>query len=187
MQVTELTTPGAVRRAVREKTKELLLGQTGAGANVFISRAIPNEAELLPVINIYTGDENVENFDESPKRYRRNLQLVIEVGLVGDDDDGLDLERDKFGDVIEAIMEEDETLDSLVDTINLVSNELRQDAGGESPSGKLSLTYDVRYFLYPTTKKAVHDFHGADVDWRLKRPEELPDSVDAEDTIDIES
>lgn len=184
--MTELTTPGAVRRAVREKVKEILLGETDAGDAVYISRALPTDAEAMPAISIYTGDEAVELFDQSPKRYQRNLQLLIEVAIAGDTDDELDFERDKFGDKIEAILEEDETLGDLVDSIQLTSNELEQDATGESPTGKLSITYNVRYYLYPTTKEAVNEFEGADVKWRIKRPEELPDSVDAEDTIDVE-
>lgn len=184
--MTALNTPGAVRRAVRERVKTILEGRTPAGGSVFVSRSLPDDAEALPAIGVYTTGENVERFNEAPKDYRRDLSLLIEVKLAGDNDEDLDRKREDFADVIEALIEEDETLGGIVSSLWLTGNEFAESSEGESPLGKISILYTVRYYLDPMKVTDLNEFQGVDVKYRIKRPEELPSTVDAQDTIELE-
>jgi hypothetical protein len=186
--VTALNTPGAVRRAIREKIKAILVGQTPALNSVFISRSLPTEADALPAIGIYTTGETVERFNEAPKDYRRELSLMIEVNIAGDTDDDLDQKREDFADKIESLIEKDETLGGLVDSLWLTANEFAENSEGESPIGKLSVLYTVRFYMDAARPaEDLTEFQGADVDWKIKRPEELPTSVDASDEVNLET
>lgn len=185
--MTALNTPGAVRRAIRERVKEILDGKTPAGAAVFISRSLPTDAEAMPAIGIYITGETVERFNEAPKDYRRDVSLLIEVNLAADTDDELDDKREIFADIIEDILERDETLGGIVDSLWLNGTEFAQDSGGEIPVGKISILYTVRFYLdAQLPSEDLFEFQGADVDWRIKRPEQTPTTVDAEDEINVQ-
>lgn len=185
--MTELSTPGAVRKAVRAKIKEILVNRTDAGRAVYVSRSLPSDAEALPAIGIYTTGENAELFEVSPKLYQRDLSLLIEVNLVGDDDEDLDNQREAFGDVIEGLIEADETLGGLVDSIRLTGNEFAESSEGESPVGKLSILFTVRYYLEAVQKIDLDSLNEVQVNWKMSRPEGLPQEPDAQDVVNFES
>lgn len=184
--MTELNTPGRVRRAIREKVQAILKGRTPAGDSVFVSRAIPSDTEYLPVVLIYTTGERVNDFDESPKRYRREMSLLIECIVAGDDDEDLDDKIEILADAVEALIEDDDQLGMKeVNGTVLSATEFTQDAKSASPVGRLALQYTVTYFIEAIAEKTFDDFKGADVDWRIKRPEQTPTTVDAENTINV--
>ncbi len=186
--MTDLNTPGLVKREIRERIRKILLEKTDARALVFASRTLPNDAEAIPAILIYTLNENTEVFDRSPKRYRRDVSVAIECQTVGDDDNDLDLRLERLGDQVEKALEVDETLGDLVDSLELSGADYKSESNAESPTGNLILRYNVRYYLNALTERIWPPFEEVGNQWKVGHHDGEPDNVvEAEDEIEIET
>lgn len=67
------------RTEVRTAFVTFLAGKIPAITNILGSRHSVIAKEELPLINVYCGDEQAEVFDVSPRRYKRTLEVVIEI------------------------------------------------------------------------------------------------------------
>lgn len=186
--MTNYETPKLVKRKIREYVKNILLDKTPARERVRIGRSVPTQAEDLPTLLVYTQGETVSRFDEAPKSYRRNMNLVIECLEAGDTDDDLDSRLEELGEKVEELIEADETFGGLINKVELSSTSYQTEPDGQSPIGSLVLGFNVDFFTFPKAHEAIDDFKRADVDWKVGHHNASPDAVvDAEDQIDVET
>lgn len=144
--MSETRNPRPIKRLIKEAIRGVLLGKTDAKERVSISQSTPTDDESLPVIRIYALSESVSRFHESPKDYKRALNVTVEIISNGDNDDDLDSHLEDMGEKVEAIMEIDETLGDLVDGLELVSSAYGTSGDGSSFMGSLFLTYEITFY-----------------------------------------
>lgn len=174
------------RRSLKEKISEFILDKTEAGGSVFISRAIPTDIHDLPVILIYMKNEDVELFDESPRRYKRTASVVIECISSGVDDSDADDKVEKIAAQVEDLLTKDETLDCLADDTWLGNINFQSEADGQSPVAAAVLTFNVQYFREPISEQCLPDYLRSGVEWQVGHHDESSDeTIDAEDEFEI--
>jgi hypothetical protein len=186
--VTALNTPGFAKRKIREAIRDTLKGRTSAGDRVFFSRAGSPDADDLPQILIRTASEQIEVFDHSPKRYRRNMEVVIECIAAGDDDEHLDQELENLAEQVETILESNERLglDRMVNSLELTGSDYSAGDEGESPIGNIALRYNVQFFLYAITNQELPTLTKVGTEWKVGHDSASPDDVvDAEDETEL--
>ena len=116
----------SIRQAIVERLRELHLPY---GARVFSNRQIPVSIRQLPAVAVYTLREEISIWTESPRRYKRELELVIEIlaGVpppvdgavdIAQASDGLDDQIDGIVLEIESRLERDQTLSGLVHDVS---------------------------------------------------------------------
>lgn len=66
------------RKEIRNGFVQHLLGKTMAEERVFPNRIRHISEDELPLISVQTGEENVDIFDQAPRRYRRTLEVSVE-------------------------------------------------------------------------------------------------------------
>jgi len=128
------------RKLIRQKIKNLLIGKTVAGTNVFTNRTKP--LVDLPILLIYLKSEPAEVVKDLP--IKREAEILIElIDKVGDDlDDRLDDEAYE----IEKELQGNEYLDGLVENIDIINTDIRLIEEGTKRYGSLLLTYRTRYY-----------------------------------------
>lgn len=138
------------RKTIRQKVATALTGNTAAGANVFASRTRPVRGDQLPAILVYSREESVEVFRESPRELRRELSLGIEIAATADDD--LDDALDDLAQQVERIMSEQQTFrdpvtgDDTISDATLERVEIQLVGEGQNQHGSCVLTYNVVYY-----------------------------------------
>jgi hypothetical protein len=191
--VTALNTPGRVKRKIREAIVEVLkTGNTLAGDNVVLSRATSTDADDLPQIAVYSISEGVELFDQSPKRYQRNMEVLIECAVAGDDDSDLDQKLEDLAEKVESILEANERLGlgDVVNSLTLIGTEYSSEGEGESPIGNLALRYTVQFYLYAIENQTLPDFKEIGSKWQVGHDGPLDEDdvvIDAEDETEFEN
>jgi len=176
------------KRALKEAVKALLTEKTPAGARVFLSRGIPTQTEEMPLVLIYTPSESAEVFDVSQKRYKRVLDLRIECITQGVDDDDLDRRLETLGELVEELMERDETLGGIASTVEFLGAEYQVEHVSDSPTGLLALRYGIEFYTYAQRLdgQCLDDFNLADINWKVGHHAEPADNiVDAHDSLPI--
>lgn len=140
------------RRAIREAAKCALDNRTRAATRVYTNRKLPliqramerDEHEQLPAILVYCGQEQIEIFDESPRRYRRRVELTVEALTEFDID--LDDEIDQFCLEIEAAMLRDDTLGDTLNDLRLTAmNTVKVDTGAKELAAAI-IVFEAEYF-----------------------------------------
>lgn len=178
-----------IRRRIKEHIRDSLKGHTRAGDHVFIGQSGPSWIEDLPVILIYSPTESISRYNESRKDYLKTLSISIELIDKGDDDDKLDYNLEELLDLVTKILERDETLGCLVDSIEQAGVEMQTEPDGASPTGAIVSQWNV-FYLEDAIRdpECLDEFQGADVKYKVgHHGEGQDDVVDAEDTIDVES
>lgn len=155
------------RKYLRKKIQEVLKAANieGIGEDVLSMRSIPSNIEELPLALIYTKNETINRFDESPKRYMRNLDVMIEIFVTDNDDECLADSMDDLSRAVEKAIENDREVESCVESIELQSVIYDTAGDGQSPLGSAVLTYQVEYITEPKDKYSHSDFNHADVTW----------------------
>lgn len=155
------------RKYLRKKIQDLLKAGNieGIGKDVFSMRSIPSSIEELPVILLYPKNENISRFDESPKRYIRSLNIIIEVITTDDNDEILSDELDRLSADVEKIIEKDTEIESCVESIELQSVIYDTEGDGQSPVGSATLTYQIDYITEPREEGPLADFNTAGAEW----------------------
>lgn len=179
-----------IKRKIREYVRDILI-ETGtpAGDNIKVGRTAPNWIEHIPAINIFPSNESIQRFNEAPKSYRREFSLAIECIAAGNDDDDLDYNLEVMAERVEDIMEIDETLGDQVDRIELQSVEYQTEPDGQSPTGAVVLTYNVRWYSNANQPGYIclDDLKQVNSEWQVGHHNESPQDnvIDAEDQIDF--
>ncbi|MBI9079190.1 MAG: hypothetical protein JEY79_05560 [Pseudodesulfovibrio sp.] len=171
------------RTVIRDKAKELLLDNTLAGIRVYRSRVKPYAAKKLPAIGVYLNGGPADHGGRSPRRYKREEDLVIEIVAAELVDTDVDQFLDDLSEQVENIFLADETMSGTVWDCELTDTDLRPTKNGDRVFGSARLTFRVTYETVPTDPSA-DDFLEADVEWD-EGP--APDGeMEAEDTIKLQ-
>lgn len=136
------------RRAIREALQaRLLAAATVAGINVFTGRSRPI-LEILrkqqAVISIYTSDESSQRTDDG-NLYSRALMVSVELAMGGGDD--LDDRLDEAAEQIEAVVNADPTLGTLLASdMTLVGTVSEIASAGNQLIGAVRMDYECTYY-----------------------------------------
>jgi hypothetical protein len=158
---------------------------------IFPRRSSPQESEDLPCINVYPSSESIERHNESPKEYRRVLQLELEIESTHDTDDLLSDELDALAQEVEDAMEGTDELylmkdkngnDGLINDYELLNIQYDTEGGGMSPLGSVRLTYNIEYYTNEDRPEILDDLKIIDNDWRANNNQD----GDAKDQINFE-
>lgn len=142
------------RKLIRKAAMGMLVGKTVAGTNVASSRPNPlsqrpsahGGKEELPAIIIYTRSTKSEVFDESPRRYRHEAELVVECACEIKADEELDDQLDDFEqEVVDALLADD-SLGGLTDDLLLTGSTNTIADAGEKLLGAVIITFQAVYF-----------------------------------------
>lgn len=148
------------RREIRNKFRDLLLGKTDAGANVFSNRASATWSEELPIIAVYSRAESVEQLNTAPLEYRRVIEMAVEIVAEGSETPGavmaLEDTLDEIAEQVEKELSRDETIGetlnyfgkkvALVDALRLKTIEFDFQGEGVKPTGSAIMLFDVTYY-----------------------------------------
>lgn len=168
---------------LRQDLRKLLLGKTEAGDNVFVSRTTRLDRDL-PAILIYPNNEPIEQFQESPKRYKRSFGIRIEVIAA----EATDQENDKLVEIIAEQVEfliethetDEKTFGEIIEAIRQTNAQYSFDANGQTPTMSLILDFDFIYLSTAITEdfEALDTFKGAKIEWKIGHNNASPDTGD---------
>lgn len=169
----------AERKAIRAAAaSRIRAAATVAGQRVFASRAINIDPSRLPAVAVYSVEEGVSVFEEAPRRYKRELEVVIEMFSAAPV--GVDDELDDLATAVESVMAEFEPQEELRTVLTRVEGPTI-DAEGEVPIGAVRLTYVVDYYTYPDAP-IEQDAAGVtvihDLGQKFDEPDQDPTAVD---------
>lgn len=180
------------RKQIREAIAALLLNETAAGDRVYRSRIRPAHQDKLPCILVYSNSEEVEIFNEAPRKYRRILTSTIEIQAKANED--LDETLDEIAEDVEHALHQDHALvgdgppsGALCEDTILTGVEITHTDNGSTVIGSCVMTYLTPYYsdavADPTTENHLDDFDQANVDW--KTTETASGELAAQDEIDL--
>lgn len=172
------------RKAIRYAVKSALLNKTAAADRVFANRTDPvmDQAtdidagtEQFPLLLVFTRNERSEVFDESPRRYRRTAEVLVEGTLNAGDqsDDALD----DLAQEIENAVLVDDTLGGLVNDTKLTNTAMVLGSNGRKVIGGVTLTFEVEYFTYAPAEgvQSLDDLEMVDTQYSLSGEQTDPD------------
>lgn len=178
-----------IKKKVIQILKSKKIGDVGD--RIFPRRSSPQESEDLPVINVYPSSESIERHNESPKEYRRVLQLELEIESTHDTDDLLSDELDCLAQEVEDAIEGTRDLysmkdkndnEGLINDYELLNIQYDTEGGGMSPLGSVRLTYNFEYYTNEDRTEILDDLKTIDNDWRANSNAD----GDAKDQINFE-
>lgn len=166
------------RKSLRKKVQSVLKAANiaGIGQDVYCRKSTNHEESQLPFICIYPNDETAQRYDEAPKRYKRNYEIVIEVISTHDSDELLCDELDDLADAIEKTIESSRSLqgwdpyDDLgnqVEDCEATSVNYDIQADGSNPMGAVRLTYSINYIDEPDKPTVTDDFVTVETEWKI--------------------
>lgn len=149
-----MTTPP--RQLIREAAAATLAGKTRAGARVESNRPNPlsqrpnpgSAKHELPAIIVYTRSMTSAVFDESPRRYRHEAELVVECVLEVAAGQEIDDELDAFEQEAVNALLVDDTLGGTADDLQLTGSTLTIDGDGAKLLGAVIITLKASFFTY---------------------------------------
>lgn len=173
------------RKLLRETVKDHLVGKTMAGSNVESSRKTPvsqepsallgNNNETSRVI-VYTRTTKSRVFDESPRRYRHESEVVVEGLLQLQDGSALDDSLDTFENQILAALLVDDTLGGTVDDFILVESLNDYGEVGDRMIGGTAITFTAIYYTTSPLPGTLDlpDFTGVNTGYNLDGRQDNP-------------
>lgn len=144
------------RQPIREAAAAALVGKTRAGARVESNRPNPlsqrpsadGGTQELPAVIVYTRSTQSRIFDESPRRYRHEAELVVEAVLELAAGQEIDDELDAFEqEVVDALLLDD-TLGGTADDLQLTGSTTTIDGAGAKLLGAVIITFQAIYYSY---------------------------------------
>ena len=142
------------RKKIRDYLKEILLDKTLAGKNVFTNKKIHIDHDCLPQIIVHTESESVTLMDQAPKRYKRDLSVVIEIFSKGITEESCQDELDQIAWQVENVLALDDDWGATVNKSDLSSVRLEFQENGTNPIGACIITYTAQYL---TELPAIED------------------------------
>ena len=171
------------RKQIRKEVVDLLRKKKldRIDDKVYGNRSIPDQSNMLPVINVYPRSEDLEEWTQAPRQHIRSLQLVVEIKADESTDEKTSDFLDDTADMVERHITADDTLDGNVEDIELSSVEFEYQGEGEQLAGSCRLVFIAKYIRgAPETRadQRTDDFKTVGVDW------DLPDTGEDVDTQD---
>lgn len=171
------------RKVVRDALAVMLVGQTDAGDRVYSNRSRPQSIAKLPAIGIYNAGDTATMFDESPRRYRRRLNIAVDIYLKDTGGSDIDDQLDDLADQVEQAIFKDTTVGGTVSDMVLGETSDVMVSMQREQTAMLTITWQAT--LYQDTPEVdaatLSDYESTHVDW------DIPDGdpVDAEDNITL--
>lgn len=172
------------RKLIRKEVVALLKRKRldRIGDKIYGNRSVPDIN--LPVISVYPRSEDAERWADAPRLHVRTLQLVIEIKAAESNDEDESDFLDDTADMVERHITADDSLDGVVEDIEISSVEFDYKGEGEQGAGSCRLVFNAQYMRgAPETRidQRTDDFKTANVDWNVSGGEE----VDATDRVDL--
>lgn len=133
----------SVRKAIREKIKSMLIDKTICGPNVFENRLMKWREEHFPVISIYTQSESSEIYNVSPRKYKRKLNVAIEI--IAFADDNIDDFMDGIATQVEDVLHTTWDLEGVAENLIYLGTQIGVAYEGAKPYACAKLEYEVQY------------------------------------------
>ena len=174
----------AIRHAIRDIVQE---AGTAAGLRVFANRYTRPGQDELPVVLIWTKDEDIE---QRHTEWKRTARVVVEVVCKGnpspiDADANPDDDVDLLLQEVEIALDEDHTFAGTAADSTFVRAEYAGDDEGEVALAAGRLELDVEYYEPRPKQAVVHEpLVSAGVKWDLgPSPDGL---LEAEDELELD-
>lgn len=159
-----------------------------AAANVFPSRSEPLSKDYeLPAMCVYGTRETITLWQESPRQYKRELDLRVEIIVEGT---GADDQLDDIGHEVEQLIGRSNRLqyerENTVSEILLTGDVLDFRQEGEKIIGSLVKTYTATYFTYEPDEldsEPVDDLNTINTDYSLSNAQSVPER--ASDLVEL--
>ena len=172
------------RKALRKKVVSLLKGKTAAGDNVIGNRSLVVKEEDLPAIMVYPRSEAISEYTETPRIYKRELALNIEVVSKAATDEGAADSVDDICETIESIMAVDDRLDCTVQFSKLTDTTFDYQDNGAVPVHSALMTYLAVYLKgAPESRDDGADLETISTDWEIGKA--VDPGPEATDTISV--
>ena len=133
------------RKVIRNAVLAALVGSTAAGDKVYASRVNRENLRDLPIIHIYTLEDDVEedSRNTAPRELTRNLDVTIEAWV--DPGDNVDDAIDDICEQIENAMHLDRFFGCEAEDSILKSTSMEFIEESDRELGFVALTYDFTY------------------------------------------
>lgn len=135
-----------VRTQIRNRVATLLTGL----APVYASRVYPLAESALPVILVYTDEEEIAVDEAAFGTLQRQLTATVEIVAKSTTEDALDDVLDDLLVLAETALAADPTLNGLAISAVPSAIAVSVDSQGALPVGRARLTYAVLYRTAPT-------------------------------------
>lgn len=134
------------RKTIRAYVKDVLKnGGTLAGENVFTNKKIHIDSDCLPEIIIHTESESVDLMDQAPKRYSRDLSVVIEAFAKGITEEECQDTLDQMAWQIENLLAQSDSWGGNLNHVDLTGVRMEFQETGTNPIGCCIMTYKANY------------------------------------------
>lgn len=149
------------RKIIREKIKSLLINKTECNDKVYENRIAQWWPEKLPAISIYSRSESSEIWNVAPRKYKRKINISVEIVHVASDD--IDDKLDLICDQVEAILNGDDTLQGVCDDVIYQGTQLSIVEDAKELFAVAKLDYEVTYASYhginPNDLPQINEHH----------------------------
>lgn len=132
------------RKLIRHAVVDRLKCKTACEERVYPNRVLNLFEIELPAILVYMKNEPSKVYQAAPVEYERDLQLVVEVVVNGDDT--LDDLIDDISDDIEYWLHQDHTQGELCSDTILKNTQIEISNQGDKLIGSAVLTYSMPYY-----------------------------------------
>lgn len=142
-----------VREQITTAIKTVCTGLTTTGANVFVSRVYTFNDAVLPCINIYGTDEEVDETHVTiGKQIVRNLDVMVEARakVYSEATDPVDNVLNDICAEVETAISADHTLGGLCVFCIIAGTHLTLEAEHEKPVGLASMRFRAQYATLTT-------------------------------------
>ena len=175
------------RKYLRKKVVQVLKDAKipNIDQDVFSQRSVPSDVDSLPVVLVYTKTMQADRLDESPKRYIKDLDVMIEVVTQHDTDECLADEMDDLSMLVEKAIEDSIDLEKCTEYVNLKTVINDTEGDGQSPIGSSVLTFTIGYVTEPRTDWVLPDLKTINTTYNMNGNEDgAQDILTGLDTIE---
>ena len=171
-----------MRRLILENIRKVLAEKVITKDRIFINRGIDADIEEIPLININSLSEGVSIFDESPRSYRRTLEVNIECLATGASGFESYEVLESMVEATEQTIEEDGFLNGLERTMMLNRIDYEFEPGGQLPVYSASMSYLVERVVSAQdfSKNCFDVLKTIAIDWKIPDNND-DDAIDAQD------
>lgn len=168
------------RKAIRNELAALLVAATtNVGSKVYPSRARSLWATERPCICVYTLNDQAELLEQTPPRYKRTLDVAVEIIVAMDDD--YDDAVDDIADQVEQVLLKNNELPTTGATIKLAGTEITLRAEGETVHAsaivRASAEYEQEFIV---ADGSLDDFEQANAEWNTGGQQHVDDRASDE-------
>lgn len=165
------------RKVIRDKVKEILEAEPALSeVPIFSNAAKFIQDDKLPSIYINSLSEEVRQLDEAPKRYIRQLDLILECYAAGTDEEDVQDLLDNLSLNCENVLGRNSFLNlEFVQDVDLVRVEFQFEPEGRKIIGAAKSTFRIEYISAPLARaeddptKCVSELAGTDVGWNTNQ------------------